>query len=401
MVSELQKMEVRLRRELLRPLPRVGFDPELLERYRNDLKRDRKLARIFYYLAVVAVFGLAPLYGPSLLQTPAAVVPLYRPLEFGVILPLCVIAAAIDFLPLSRRVSAAVHLGVMLALWGALLVMQRAARAENFYFPPEVLGIAVLCAAMLCGFTLKYMLRGIVLFTALNVLNEWFSNSPAQVFFMDALLILVLGLAAGAGAFFMEVLQRRLWLAGELSKLTARTDSLTALATRAEFNHRFADVLAMAGRQRRPVAVMLMDVDNFKSVNDGYGHIYGDEVLRRLGAIMLDMARRPLDIQARYGGEELVIVWYDCDEAAAQKLAEEVLATVRGAQMPAPPLGAPPRVTVSAGVVVLVPESATRPADVLRTADDLMYQAKRAGKDRVLFRGRLLGAPLSAAMAGG
>jgi diguanylate cyclase (GGDEF)-like protein len=103
---------------------------------------------------------------------------------------------------------------------------------------------------------------------------------------------------------------------------------------------------------------------------------------------MLGMAQRPLDIQARYGGEELVIVWFDCDEAAAQKLAAEVLESVRRTQMPPPSAGTAPGLTISAGLVVMVPDPSIRPADILRTADELLYEAKRAGKDRFRFRGR-------------
>jgi len=383
MYTESQSIERQLRRELSRPLPRVGFDRELQERYRSALHGDHRLARMSYYLIVVLVTVPSLVYGPMLMRTPTSFLVAIDSFALGLILPLCLAAAVVDFLPLPRRVASAVQVAAMVVFWTGLLALQRAARPFDFYLPPELLSIAVLFAAMLCGFHLKLILRCIFVFTALNILSERFSSSP--VFYMDALLIAVLGLAAAAGAYFMEVLQRRLWLAGELAKVAACTDPLTGLTTRTEFNQRFAEVLALAGRQQRPVAVMLMDLDNFKSINDGYGHIYGDDVLRRVGTALLDLGRRPLDIQARYGGEELVIVRYDCDEQAAQLLALGVLESVRRAEFPLPAAADPPRVTLSAGVVVLVPDSSTRPADTLRVADELMYQAKRAGKDRYLL----------------
>ncbi|MDR3418876.1 MAG: GGDEF domain-containing protein [Nevskia sp.] len=401
MQTDLLKMEQELRRELQRTLPRVGLNDELLERYRYTLRGHRKFARLSYYLVVALLFAAEPVFGPALLGVPPDLGGLVESLGLGVIVPLCLVAAFIDLTPLPRRITSTVHTIVIPAFWFALLLMQRASRAEQFYFPPEVLGIAMLCAAMLCGFNMRRMLVAITLFTALDILSEWHSRSPAQVFFMDVLLIAVLGVAAAAGAFFMEVLQRRLWLAGELAKVVARTDHLTGLMTRAEFNHRFAEVLATAERQRRPVAVMLIDLDNFKSINDRCGHIYGDDVLRRVGAAILDTARRPLDIQARYGGEEMVIVWYDCGEAAASTLASQVLQAVRGTELPAPTTGAAPKLTLSAGVVVLVPDLATRPWDTLRAADDLMYEAKRSGKDRYLLKSPRPAATLAPALAGG
>ncbi|MDR3418875.1 MAG: GGDEF domain-containing protein [Nevskia sp.] len=400
MQSESQSLERHLRRELGRPLPRVGFDRELRERYRGALHGDHKLARMCYYLTVLVVAVPSLMLAPALMRTPPAFLFVIDCAAFGLVLPLCLVAAAADFLPLSRRFVVVVQVTAMVVFWLGLLALQRGARPYHFYLPPELVNIAVLFAAMLCGFPLKRMLRGIAVFTGLNILSEWLSDSPLQAFYMDALLITVLGLTAAAGAFFMEVLQRRLWLAGELAKLTACTDPLTGLITRSEFNHRFAEVLALAGRQQRPVAVMLMDLDNFKSINDGYGHIYGDDVLRRVGTALRDLGRRPFDIQARYGGEELVIVRYDCDESAAQQMALGVLDKVRQAELPQPAQSAAPRVTVSAGVVVLVPDPSTRAADALRVADDLMYQAKRAGKDRYLLARGAPPAGLTPALAG-
>jgi diguanylate cyclase (GGDEF)-like protein len=387
MLTESQKLERQLRSELGRHLPRLAFDRELLERYRDALRRDRKFARMFYYLTVAVIFGFAPFYSDARLHIPSTLDLLFHSLELGLILPLSVLGAVVDFTRLPKAMTGAVHAGATFCLWAVLLLMQRAAHAENFYFPPQILGVAILCGAVLCGFRLQYILWGIGLFTGLNIASEWFNrSSAANVLLTDSLLTVLLGLAAAGSTYFMEVLQRRLWLAGELAEVAARTDPLTGLATRAEFNLRFAQVLAQARREQRPLAVMLIDVDNFKSINDGYGHLYGDDVLRQVGTAILQLSRRPLDIQARYGGEEMVIVWYDCLEDVAQRLAQEILQSVRTAALPRPPVGVAPRLTLSAGVVVLIPDAGTHPVELLRAADDLMYQAKRAGKDRVLLR---------------
>ena len=128
----------------------------------------------------------------------------------------------------------------------------------------------------------------------------------------------------------------------------------------------------------------MLDVDHFKAVNDEHGHLFGDTVLRRIGQVLLDeVARRPLDIKARFGGEEMVAVWYDITPEFLQTQAELLQSSIRALSLQAPD-GRAVRVTASLGVTWLQPGLDAEPEDLLRQADSLMYRAKTLGRDRIV-----------------
>ncbi|MBL9028650.1 MAG: diguanylate cyclase [Myxococcales bacterium] len=160
-------------------------------------------------------------------------------------------------------------------------------------------------------------------------------------------------------------------------KELATTDGLTKLSNRRSFEEQAIRDLSEATRSGRPVALVLCDVDRFKSYNDRYGHAFGDEVLRHVAGILRAEARS-MDLVARVGGEEFAILMPDTglDEAsvAAERLREAVAKD---------PLGkGGERVTASFGVAATSPGRAALDA-LLRAADDALYASKRGGRNRV------------------
>lgn len=159
----------------------------------------------------------------------------------------------------------------------------------------------------------------------------------------------------------------------ELEVLSS-TDVLTGLANRRVFFTRLEDELARSAREGYPVAVLMIDVDRFKAVNDAHGHQAGDDVLRALGAKLRELVRGR-DVVARLGGEELGMVLPDTPLDGAQLVARRVLEVARTVKVPG---GA--SVTVSIGVAV---RKDGEPADaVVSRADGALYAAKHAGRDR-------------------
>ena len=166
-------------------------------------------------------------------------------------------------------------------------------------------------------------------------------------------------------------------------KKQATTDSLTGLANRARFDQFLADQFALAARTGKPLALLLMDVDKFKTVNDRFGHPVGDKVLKHLGAV-LATAARPGDLAARYGGEELCMVLPDTNRATATATAERIRRAI--ALRPLPVIAAPGLpVTASVGVACLEPPNSPfrAPAHLLKAADLAVYNAKRSGRNCV------------------
>jgi diguanylate cyclase (GGDEF)-like protein len=139
--------------------------------------------------------------------------------------------------------------------------------------------------------------------------------------------------------------------------------------------------LARSARHQRPLALILFDIDWFKTINDELGHLGGDFTLRELSACVRKTVRRE-DLFARYGGEEFALVLVETDKEGAVNVAERIRESVE--QHPFRFEDKPFALTVSLGVASTTGDAALTAAGLLRQADDKLYQAKRAGRNRVV-----------------
>ena len=161
----------------------------------------------------------------------------------------------------------------------------------------------------------------------------------------------------------------------------AVTDPLTGLANRRGFREAALRALEECRRRDRPAAVLMFDIDRFKSVNDGHGHAAGDAVLQGMGAA-LHRAVRASDLVGRLGGEEFVVLCPGLDPTGAARVAERVRETLR-AEVPHP-AGGEAVITASVGVArVRAGILATALEAAIDAADRALYAAKEGGRDRV------------------
>ncbi len=167
----------------------------------------------------------------------------------------------------------------------------------------------------------------------------------------------------------------------ELARL-ARTDALTGLANRRHLEERFAEELARARRHRRPLALLLVDLDHFKRLNDEHGHLVGDGVLAAVGRELQRLARAA-DVAARYGGEELAMLLPETDHEGAAEAGRRAWSALREL-VHRGPQGTTLRVTASVGAAALA-SSDTSLSDLVARADGALYHAKAAGRDRVML----------------
>ncbi|WP_262031699.1 sensor domain-containing diguanylate cyclase [Microvirga sp. Mcv34] len=184
---------------------------------------------------------------------------------------------------------------------------------------------------------------------------------------------------------FAGELRRRETAETELAVL-ARTDGLTSLANRRTLDERLETEWLRAAREKAPVSLLMIDVDRFKAYNDIYGHQAGDECLRTIANTIANAARRPSDVVARYGGEELAVLLPGLNEIDAVTVAEKIRSKVEALCM-LHEANVPCRIlTVSIGSATRVPSldrSRIGPKDLITLADAALYEAKQGGRNRI------------------
>lgn len=173
-------------------------------------------------------------------------------------------------------------------------------------------------------------------------------------------------------------------LAGANERLTALSmlDGLTGIANRRKLDEYMTREWRNARRERSPITFLMIDIDFFKSFNDIYGHLRGDECLKIISSILVDNVKRGGDLVARYGGEEFAMVLPNTDSAGGQAVADNIFAKLEAVKIPHAASAIGPYVTVSMGVATMIPEANSNYTSLIDKADEALYEAKRCGRCR-------------------
>jgi diguanylate cyclase (GGDEF)-like protein len=163
----------------------------------------------------------------------------------------------------------------------------------------------------------------------------------------------------------------------------ATSDALTGVANRLQFDLVFEREWKRAHREVEPLALLLIDIDHFKAFNDRFGHLEGDRCLKRVAATLQNEVKRPTDLAARYGGEEFVVLLPNTDNAGAIAVAESIRAAVERQGRDDAVTNGQTAVTVSVGLATCLPETGVGPEQLVAAADQALYAAKAAGRNRV------------------
>lgn len=161
--------------------------------------------------------------------------------------------------------------------------------------------------------------------------------------------------------------------------LDVNQDFLTGIPNRRSLDHRLAEELGRTHRHGRPLSLLLLDIDHFKQVNDQYGHVAGDRLLRAVAAL-LDENRRTEDFLGRYGGEEFAVILPETELEQAMVVAEKLRRCIANAKLNYD--GQVIRMTVTIGVAQAAPDGAG-PAQLISRADKALYRGKEDGRNRV------------------
>ena len=170
----------------------------------------------------------------------------------------------------------------------------------------------------------------------------------------------------------------------ELQRL-ATLDGLTQVANRRRFDEYLNKTWKILVREQLPLSLLMCDVDFFKLYNDAKGHQAGDDCLQQVARAMKHAVKRPADLVARYGGEEFAVILPNTNGEGALRVAEEIRLSVRRLCLVHPQSPINKYITFSLGVSSTIPWHEASPEQLLAAADQALYQAKKAGRDRTVF----------------
>ena len=271
--------------------------------------------------------------------------------------------------------------------------------------PPDTAHLYASGIILVIGFTyivstlrLWYATATALLISAIYLVTQFGFGEPEEVYLIssvaDLLSANLIGFYAGL---VIEVYTRRDFARITLSELDRRQlasdnvelrelserDALTGVANRRTLERFLNDAWRRAAWHSLPVSVLMIDLDHFKRFNDEYGHPAGDECLKTVAKCADRVVREPADLLARYGGEEFVVVLTGTDALAATSIAERIREAIEEAEITPQEGGEPLRITASVGTATHWPAAGGHPSQLVRAADQALYQAKRAGRNRV------------------
>lgn len=291
------------------------------------------------------------------------------------------------FLVLQRR---HVHLLVPLSLTcivglgvGAAAVVGIAHTVDTTY-PYEGLLLVSMAAYFLVGLRLSEAIASSLLVLLAYVFLELLAGLPIPRLINNVLFLLFGNLMGAVGCYLLEFKSREHFLVSRLMRVLADHDSLTGLHNRRSFNRQLERLWRQAQRENQSLALLLCDIDHFKAYNDCYGHQAGDNVLQRVGAVLADAARRPLDMSVRLGGEEFAVLLYDITDEQARERAEVLRESLQRLGIRHERSDTAQMVTMSVGVACLLPAEEGEIAQLYERADRALYEAKAFGRNQVV-----------------
>jgi len=168
-------------------------------------------------------------------------------------------------------------------------------------------------------------------------------------------------------------------------------DPLTGTYNRRYFMTRLEEEMQLAIRSEIMISLIMVDVDNFKEINDRFGHHFGDQYLEQLGELLMRILKRSTDFVVRYGGDEFLLVLFDTDSEGAMQIAQKIKKETQALRIYDPRKSAVIETTCSIGVFSFIPTAGTMTKQVTKLVDEALYLAKREGKNRIVIHEEIMG----------
>ena len=376
----------------------LRFTPRLEAAYKaaRGAERNRAIsAYLVIYLVVKLLFLLANL------EVGSQVFKVSMMLRLGIVLPLTLIAVFLLLRPLPSWVHGVAAFAPLTAETALVMLLGRLSGSAIATRYVMAAGIGIFAQTLLMRAPFKHCWRGLAValavFCALCEIS-WPGHFGPPVSIDYLIFVIGFSLPALYERHSRERADRREFLLNETNRLhmedmlgmnahlerLSSMDSLTGI-----FNRRYLDVALarscdIALDHQRWIGILMIDIDNFKSVNDAAGHQYGDLCLEQVAQVLQHSVRAGVDTVARYGGEEFVAILPDADKGEAIRIGERIRASIEAAALPAYHGRV---VTVSAGATAIrgVRGSKFSADDLVAIADQALYKAKNSGRNRVIY----------------
>jgi len=361
--------------------PWLRFAPDLEDEY-----REKYLAINATRMRAAAVLGLFGIVGFLLVDNFIGS-DLLSDTGDLILLLVTIPGAAVPVLLTFRRESAPyvlplVFLGTLIAALSILWVINLG-RSTNAWFPYESLFVVVIYIYFVSGLTFYQAIAAGMILALAFISTNWELRAHDKLLYESFYLLLANAIGI-IGQYLLERQSRISFLLFHELQQQAVLDPLTGLMNRRAFAARLEALWRAARRNLTPVGVLILDLDDFKRVNDTCGHQFGDTALMHVASVLRGCAQRPLDAAARYGGDEFVAVWYDVDATWFANLVESLAARIAGEECGTPEQ--PLRVTASGGAVLAWPRPDLETRHAIKAADELLYQMKRERRGAVGYK---------------
>jgi len=306
--------------------------------------------------------------------------------EVFIALPILLATLYLSIVPARHRVYLWM-LAVSVLLLGLMInsVVSRASlQGMPYYFSATVAWLFVVW--LICGlpFRAAALTATLISCTYIWGMYHW-TFEPAERYFAVATLAFV-NLMGAFCCYQLEHALRRSFLESKVLSQLAERDGLTGLYNRRSYDQHLERLWRQSRREHTQLTLMLIDIDNFKAYNDLYGHQAGDDALKKVARVIGQAAHRPLDIVARFGGEEFALVLYGPDTDYGRELPEELRESVLALKVTHQGSMTGPYLSVSIGVAHVMPDADRSLEGAVQMADEALYQAKEEGRDRVVVR---------------
>jgi len=307
-------------------------------------------------------------------------------LRLGVLCPLLVTFGLVISVPAAQRFyTEAVAVGVTLIGFVVIYITQVASLSGSSYVLAGLV-LVVLYGCLFLGLLFNVAIAVTSLMIAAHFVSGIFVGLPFNELYYSTAILGGAAVIGSVSTYNLEHALRTNFLETRLLNELAERDGMTGLYNRRIFDDYMQRLWRQSRREGTGVAIIFVDIDFFKIYNDLYGHQAGDDCLKRVAKCIARGAKRPFDFAARYGGEEFVLVLYGPPDDYARSVPEQIRRDVLDLQIPHAGSHAGRNVTVSVGLSLVTPETGRSLAGAIQTADEALYQAKREGRNRVVFK---------------